>query len=121
MTNRKRKVEISLLGQRFTVRSEREEQDVHALADYVTKQLEEVRRQTKTVSTQHLALLVALNLADQIFNNKEKALREQTQVKSLVLDAIGEIDEALDQLESTNAPKKEASKASENIKIQLGT
>ena len=98
MTNAKRKVEVSLLGQRFTVRTERDDEYVAALARHVSRQLEDIRKQTRAVSTHHLALLVSLNLADQLFQKEEEFLRLKQEMKAKTNDILANVKTALGHL-----------------------
>lgn len=77
----KRKVEVTLLGQRFTVRSEKDEAYVHGLAGYVARKYDELKRSARTTSRDQLALLVALNLADELFQQVERAAASRDEVR----------------------------------------
>lgn len=91
----KKKIEVSLLGQRFTVRSERDEAYVQSLAKLVSTQVEEIRRQTQSNSTQHLALLVALNLADELARLQEKVNFLTHELASRTQQALEHVEQAL--------------------------
>lgn len=67
----KEKIEVLLMGQRFTVRSDRDEAYLDHLSQIVNSQVEEIKTHTSTASTQNLALLAALNIADQLARTKE--------------------------------------------------
>ena len=64
--------EVNILGQRYKVRSEDDEEYVNKLAEYLDEQLDEVRKNTKIVATQNLAVLAGLNIVDTLFKQKEK-------------------------------------------------
>ncbi len=98
MVTGKKKVEISLMGQRFSLRSDRDEEYVQGLARFVTAQLDEMRLQTKTVSTHHLAVLVALNLADQLFRHKEEVTQLKGELQEKAKAALTEVEAALSHL-----------------------
>lgn len=105
----KKKVEVSLLGQTFTVKSDRDEAYIHGLANYVGRRIEEVRRQTRAVSTHNVALLVALNLADELFQAEEDAaeLREGVRARTTkLIDALKAASAAAETREP--APAKES-------------
>ncbi len=93
--NNKKKVEVSLLGQRFTLRSDKSEEYVQAVAQYVTSQLENVSKQTHTISTYHVALLTALNLADQLLQKEDELLRMKQELKERAESALREVQDAL--------------------------
>lgn len=77
----KRKVEVTLLGQRFTVRSEKDEAYVHGLASYVGRKLDELKRSARSMSRDQLAMMVALNLADELFQQVERAATTRDEVR----------------------------------------
>ncbi len=93
--NNKKRVEVSLLGQRFTLRSDKSEEYVQAVAQYVTSQLENVGKQSHTVSTYHVALLTALNLADQLLQKEDELLRLKQGLKERAEGALREVQDAL--------------------------
>ncbi len=64
--------EVNILGQRYKVRSEDDEEYVNKLAEYLDEQLDEVRKNTKIVASQNLAVLAGLNIVDTLFKQKEK-------------------------------------------------
>ncbi|MFH0901183.1 MAG: cell division protein ZapA [Pseudomonadota bacterium] len=80
----RRSLSVDIAGQRFTVRTDADESYVRSLAEFVTDKLEEARKGSKTVATQSLAILAALNIADDLFQTKrmEKELRRRVREKS---------------------------------------
>ena len=76
----KRKVEVSLLGKRFTVRSDKDEAYLHALANFVTRRFDELQHSTRMQSTHDVALLVALNLADELFQQEDRSKKSRAEV-----------------------------------------
>lgn len=94
-TNNKKRIEVSLLGQRFTVRSEKTEEYIQAVAKYVSGQLESLSKQTRSISTNQVALLTSLNLADQLMQKEEELHRLKTELKERTQAALKEVDDAL--------------------------
>jgi cell division protein ZapA (FtsZ GTPase activity inhibitor) len=94
----KKKVEVSLLGQRFHVKTQRDEIYIQNLAKDLTRQIEDLREQTKAVSTHHIALLLALNLADQLHTQKEQLEQLQVTIKERTNAALNDVKEALSEL-----------------------
>lgn len=92
----KRKVEVSLLGQSFTVRSDKDEAHVHALANFVTRRFETLQHKTRTVGTHELALLVALNLAEELFEAEERAQEIRDVIKGRAERVLASLNGALD-------------------------
>ena len=92
----KKTIEVSLLGQSFAVRSNKEDGHVHAVASMVNHRIQDLKNaHPKKMSEQRVALLVALNLADDLLalENEMKAfrgdLREKTQ------DILGKVQNAM--------------------------
>lgn len=72
MSNKKGSVTVSLAGHRFSIKSEHPEAHLHSLAAYVDRKVRELQRLSKTVGTQQLALLAAMNIADELFNAEQR-------------------------------------------------
>lgn len=68
----KNSIQIKILGKEFTVKSDNVESYVQEVADYVNRKMEEVLKDTQTVATVNVALLAALNIADEYFKIKEQ-------------------------------------------------
>jgi len=79
-----RVVEIKVFGQTFSVKTDAEEDHLQSVAQYVNEKMEEVLKKTKSVSTLNVAILTALNIADDLLKEKEqrKALVKEVEVKS---------------------------------------
>jgi cell division protein ZapA len=79
-----RVVEIKVFGQTFSVKTDAEEDHLQAVARYVNEKMEEVLKKTKSVSTLNVAILTALNIADDLLKEKEqrKALVKEVEMKS---------------------------------------
>lgn len=90
-----RKVEVSLLGQRFQLRSDKSDEYLHGLAKFVSERMEEMRKHAKAASTHNMALLLALNLADQLFEKEEQLHHLKTSLESRTQEALQEVQVAL--------------------------
>jgi len=63
--------ELRIYGHRLTVKSEEGEEYLRAVEDYLNTKIEEVKENTKAVSTLDLALLAALNITGEVIKSKE--------------------------------------------------
>jgi cell division protein ZapA len=61
-----RSVKVSVAGQTLALRTDARPNYVKELADYVNQKIEEIRASGRVVSTQSLALLAALHIADEL-------------------------------------------------------
>lgn len=89
---------ILLMGQRFTVRSDRDDAHIDHLARLVNGQLDDIKRNTKTISSHHVALLAALNIADELLRTREalaKAEETQAMLKQKAQASLREVNSAL--------------------------
>jgi len=77
----KRSVSLTIAGQRLSIRTDKEEDYIHQLAEYVDEMVEELRRGTRSASTPQLYLLAALNMADELFQAQDRTedLKEEIQ------------------------------------------
>jgi cell division protein ZapA len=81
---KERLVEIKVFGQTYTVKTDAEEDYIQEVARYVNEKVDEVLKKTKSVSTLNVAILTALNIADDLLREKEKkkALLREIGMKS---------------------------------------
>jgi len=84
----RRPVEVEIAGQRLVIRSDEGPRYVQELADYVDGQIQQLIPPGRSVlNLQRIALLVAIQLADELFREKDmhRRFRERVAAK---LDAI---------------------------------
>lgn len=67
----KKAVDIEIMGQKFTVRSEAEENYVRKVAGYVDGKMQEVQKTARPVAKSSIAMLAALNIADEYHRLKD--------------------------------------------------
>lgn len=91
----KRKVEVSLLGRNFTIKSDKEEAYLHQVASFVNRKFDEIRHQTRTATSHDLALLVALNLADELFQSEDRARSTRAELRKRSERLLRSLDAAL--------------------------
>ena len=81
---KERLVEIKVFGQVYTVKTDAQEEHIQKVAQYVNEKMDEVTKNTKSVSSLNVAILTALNIADDLIMEKAKrlALLEEVERKS---------------------------------------
>ena len=67
----KKAVDVEIMGEKFTVRSDAEESYVRKVAVYVDGKMQEVMKTTRPVGKSSVAMLAALNIADEYQRLKE--------------------------------------------------
>lgn len=68
-------VEVNILEQKIFVKSEDGEEYVKMVVDYLNSKIEEVKKNSKAVSTLNVALLAAMNITDDYFEAKERVVK----------------------------------------------
>lgn len=68
----KKPVDVEIMGQKLVLRSEDEEGYVRRVAGYVDDKMKEVLKGTQSVGKGNVAMLAALNIADDYYRLKEK-------------------------------------------------
>jgi cell division protein ZapA len=89
---RERLVEIKVFGQTYTVKTDAEEEYIQEVAKYVNEKMEEVLKKTKSVSTVNVAILTALNIADDLLREREKRTALLREVETRSKDLVEKID-----------------------------
>jgi len=89
---RERLVEIKVFGQTYTVKTDAEEDYIQEVAKYVNEKMEEVLKKTKSVSSLNVAILTALNIADDLLREKEKRTALLREVEAKAKDLVEKID-----------------------------
>ena len=84
-------VEVNILEQKLLVKSQECEEYVKRVADYLNSKIEEVKKNSKAVSTLNVALLAAMNIVDDYFETKERLVKLEGRAK--------ELSELIDKLE----------------------
>jgi cell division protein ZapA len=80
----KRPISVTVANQRFQLKTEANPAYVRRLAAYVDEKLDEARRSGRTVATQSLALLAAMNIADELLQLRDshEALKRDVRDRS---------------------------------------
>ncbi len=87
----KRTVQVEIAGQRLTIRSDEGPDYVHELAAYVDAHLHQLSGGRRTTNPQRVALLVAMQIADELF--RERDLHHQ--LRARVGRRLAALDEAV--------------------------
>jgi cell division protein ZapA len=96
---------VEIFGRRFELRATEGGEHLEELARYVDRRMRELAEVSPQVDTAKLAVLVALNIADELFRerNTEPESREQ-KFTQRVEGLVAQIDEALKP--SSRGPRK---------------
>lgn len=87
------KIVVSIYGSEYSIKGGVDKEYIEKLADYVDQRMREIADQTKIASTQRLAVLTALYIADELFSNKKEVSEaDYTEINNRLQDLINSLD-----------------------------
>jgi len=92
-----RLVEVNIFGHDYTIKTDADTEYIQKIAKYVDEKMDEIVRNTKTVSTLNTAILAALNIADDFFRELEKREELLEEVENRSMEIVKTIDTQLKQ------------------------
>ena len=92
----KKKIEVSIFGQNYTILGDAAPDYMNELARYVDDKMREITKQTSTISSAKVAILTALNLADEIFQLREEQTKLDNDLVKRSKNLIEIIDRGLE-------------------------
>ncbi|PIV24230.1 MAG: cell division protein ZapA [Deltaproteobacteria bacterium CG03_land_8_20_14_0_80_45_14] len=101
---KERLVEIKVFGQTYTVKTDAGEDYIQEVAKYVNEKMDEVLKKTKSVSTLNVAILTALNIADDLLKEREKRIALLQEVEAKSKDLVEKIDIKIGGMEFEKPP-----------------
>jgi cell division protein ZapA len=87
--------EVEIFGAVYRVRGSDQER-LQGLADLVDRRIREVAQHVSTADPTRLAILAALNLADELFRAQRQQEEERVEIREKVAALAGELSRALD-------------------------
>jgi cell division protein ZapA len=100
----KRSLNLELFGQRFTVVSDNDEAKVRDIVAFVNRRLEEIRESSKRIQTDQIALLAALNIAEELFEERQKNRSLRRKVRDRSMKLLNSIDAMARDLDAREEP-----------------
>ena len=88
-------VDVEIFGATYHVRGEHDRDYLPRLADLVDTKMREIGGRAQTVDTGKIAILTALNLADELFRSNQQQEGERVRILEKVAELTGELTEAL--------------------------
>lgn len=84
-------VEVEIAGHRFQLKTDADEEHVRQVAAYVEAQIRALEARGAAPQTHRLALLAALNLAEELFREREARARLRDRARSVVRTVLAEL------------------------------
>ncbi|HEY4185399.1 MAG TPA: cell division protein ZapA [Polyangia bacterium] len=69
----KRSVTVQVAGQRYTLKTDDDDRLVRSLAGYVDGKFRDIQKMTRNPDTQAVAILTALQVAEELFQTREES------------------------------------------------
>ena len=101
-------IEIKVLGQTFTVKTDADENRMQEIARFVNEKMDDLLKRTKTVSSLNVAILTALNIAEDFMKEREKRLALLKEIGMKSKDLVERIDMKLGGKEAENVSTEKA-------------
>lgn len=89
------KVKVTILGQVYTIEGDASGDYIAKVADYVNKKMEDVAGSITNASPLQIAILAALNIADELFQVKESEYMVTDEIREKTNMLISMLDEGL--------------------------
>ncbi len=100
-------IEVEIFGQTFTLTSDDEEGYVREVAAYVDQKMQQMAATTKTVATIRVAILTALNIADEYHKARRQEEETCRQIDSLSASLLEKISQAEEEPHLIRSDEKE--------------
>jgi len=115
----KRVVDLELFGQRFTVSTDTDTERVRDIVDFVNRRLETVRDASRRVQTDQIALLAALNIAEELFTERDRRRGIQRSVRDRSMRLLDAIDAVSKEIDAAPGGPVEGDRPGRNREIPL--
>lgn len=86
---------VKIFDQIYSVRGEKDPEYIATLAQFVDGRMRDISRGTATVDTLRVAVLTALNIADDYFQLKQKYAEADRTIGQKALSCVGVLDQIL--------------------------
>ena len=87
---------VEIFGEVYYVRGDDENGYLQGLADLIDRKMREVAEHVKTGDKARIAILVALNLADELFQAQNRQEGERVEIREKVAALTQELSQALE-------------------------
>ena len=87
--------EVEIFGALYHVRGDKDPEYLRELADEVDQKMREIAQQVSTVDTGKIAILVALNLTDELFQCRKHQDGDRVEIEEKVQELAGRLGKAL--------------------------
>ena len=97
MESSKNKVRVNIYGEEYTVLADGDIGYIREVAAYVDRKMRDIADKTPNKSPSRIAILTALNIADELHQEQKRGKQDLTSVEKRTKDIITLLDEKLAQ------------------------
>ena len=98
MSNKENKIKVEIFGTSYILRGESDIEYMQELASYVDRKMREIQRETGIISPTKIAILAALNIADELCKTspgKRESIGVDTTLAKRAIELIDKIEKEL--------------------------
>lgn len=88
-------LEVEIFGATYNVRGDNDPDHLQELADHVDRKMREIAQHLSQADTTKIAILAALNIADELFEVRKGLRGERNEITEKVAGLAGELEQAL--------------------------
>lgn len=93
--DRKESVRVNILGQDYLIKGDANEEYIRAVADYLDQKMRALAESMAAKSHTKVAVLAALNIADELFKERAESERRISEIEEKLLSLSRNIDKSL--------------------------
>ena len=93
--DRKESVRVNILGQDYLIKGDADEEYIQAVADYLDQKMRALAEGMAAKSHAKVAVLAALNIADELFKERAESERRISEIEEKLLSLSRNIDKSL--------------------------
>lgn len=95
ISDKDRVVRVTIFGEEYSIKGYADEQHIIRVAKYVDKRMRDIALRSKNRSANKIAVLTALNLADQLLSLEDKSRTDREQVEDKAKNILEMLDSSL--------------------------
>ena len=88
-------VSVTIFGQSYSLRAEESGKYVEELARYVDSQMRTLSESSRTTDSLRVAVLTAVNIADELFKLRERHLSDEARVETVARELMTALEDSL--------------------------
>ena len=96
MSRASKAAEVEIFGSIYHVRAEKESEYLQDLAEIVDHKMREISSNVATIDAGKIAILAALNIADELYQCRKQQEGEREQIQEKVVALVSRLEEALE-------------------------